>query len=49
MVGVLLEANGRGYWETTKEQMARLQDLYQDLEDDIEGVNLPPLQKTPLL
>jgi magnesium chelatase subunit H len=49
MVGVLLEANGRGYWKTSQEQIDRLQNLYQDLEDDIEGVDLPPLQKALLL
>ncbi len=38
MVGTLLEANGRGYWETTAEQLQKLQELYQDLEDKIEGV-----------
>ncbi len=38
MVGTLLEANGRGYWNTTAEQLSQLQELYQDLEDKIEGV-----------
>lgn len=50
MVGTLLEANGRGYWQTTPEQLDRLQELYQDLEDDIEGIaELPALQRPPLL
>ncbi|WP_218080065.1 magnesium chelatase subunit H [Anthocerotibacter panamensis] len=38
MVGTLLEANGRGYWDSTPEQIEKLQELYQDLEDKIEGI-----------
>jgi magnesium chelatase subunit H len=45
MVGVLLEANGRGYWETTPEQVEKLQELYQDLEDRIEGIDEPVAAK----
>ncbi len=38
IVGTLLEVNGRGYWETTDENIERLKDLYQEVEDRIEGV-----------
>ena len=38
MVGSLLEANGRGYWETSEENLDRLRELYQEVEDRIEGV-----------
>ncbi|CAN0450557.1 unnamed protein product [Ascophyllum nodosum] len=37
-VTTFLEANGRGYWETSDENMELLQDLYQEVEDKIEGV-----------
>ncbi len=38
MVGTLLEVNGRGYWETSEENIERLQQLYQEVEDKIEGI-----------
>ncbi len=38
MVGTLLEVNGRGYWQTSQENLDRLRELYQELEDRIEGV-----------
>ncbi|HIK43496.1 MAG TPA: magnesium chelatase subunit H [Leptolyngbyaceae cyanobacterium M65_K2018_010] len=38
MVSTLLEVNGRGYWETSDENLERLQALYQEVEDRIEGV-----------
>jgi magnesium chelatase subunit H len=38
MVGTLLEVNGRGYWETSAENLERLQELYQEVEDRIEGI-----------
>ncbi|KAL7560194.1 hypothetical protein ACA910_016621 [Epithemia clementina (nom. ined.)] len=38
MVTTFLEANGRGYWETTQENIERLQELYAEVEDRIEGV-----------
>ncbi|CAM9837203.1 unnamed protein product, partial [Hapterophycus canaliculatus] len=37
-VTTFLEANGRGYWETSEENIELLQDLYQEVEDKIEGV-----------
>ena len=38
MVTTLLEVNGRGYWETSDENIERLQELYEDVENRIEGV-----------
>ncbi|MBD2636059.1 magnesium chelatase subunit H [Limnothrix sp. FACHB-881] len=38
MLGTLLEANGRGYWDTSDENLDRLRDLYQEVEDRIEGI-----------
>ncbi len=39
IVGTLLEVNGRGYWETSEENIKQLQDLYQEVEDRIEGID----------
>lgn len=38
LVGTLLEVNGRGYWETSQDNIDRLQQLYQEVEDRIEGI-----------
>ena len=38
MVTTFLEANGRGYWDTSDENLELLQELYQEVEDRIEGV-----------
>ena len=38
IVSTLLEVNGRGYWETSTENLDKLRDLYQEVEDRIEGV-----------
>ena len=38
LVATFLEANGRGYWEATPEQIEKLRQLYMDVEDKIEGV-----------
>ena len=38
IVGTLLEVNGRGYWETSDENIEQLKELYQEVEDKIEGV-----------
>lgn len=37
-ITTFLEANGRGYWDTSEENIELLQDLYQEVEDKIEGV-----------
>ncbi|KGG12409.1 MULTISPECIES: magnesium chelatase subunit H [Prochlorococcus] len=39
IVGTLLEVNGRGYWDTSDENIEQLKELYQEVEDKIEGVN----------
>ena len=39
MVSTLLEVNGRGYWETSDSNLERLQELYQQAEDRIEGID----------
>ncbi|MEM7717393.1 MAG: cobaltochelatase subunit CobN, partial [Cyanobacteria bacterium P01_A01_bin.68] len=38
MVNTLLEANGRGYWDTDESNLDRLRELYQQVEDKIEGI-----------
>ncbi|BAY62077.1 magnesium chelatase [Calothrix brevissima NIES-22] len=38
VVSTLLEVNGRGYWETSEENLNRLRELYQEVEDRIEGI-----------
>jgi magnesium chelatase subunit H len=38
MVGTLLEVNGRGYWETSESNLDMLRELYQEVEDRIEGI-----------
>jgi len=38
MVTTLLEANGREYWATSEDNIEKLQELYQEAEDRIEGV-----------
>ncbi|BAZ17577.1 protoporphyrin IX magnesium chelatase [Calothrix sp. NIES-4071] len=38
MVTTMLEANGRGYWETSEENLERLRELYQEVENRIEGI-----------
>jgi magnesium chelatase subunit H len=38
MVANFLEANGRGYWETSEENIENLRQLYMEVEDKIEGV-----------
>ena len=38
IVRTVLEVNGRGYWETSDQNLEMLKDLYQELEARIEGV-----------
>ncbi|WP_017317746.1 magnesium chelatase subunit H [Mastigocladopsis repens] len=38
MVSTLLEVNGRGYWETSESNLELLRELYQEVEDRIEGI-----------
>ena len=42
IVGTLLEVHGRGYWETSEQNIAQLQEIYQQIEDRIEGVQPTP-------
>ncbi|GMH20158.1 hypothetical protein Nepgr_021999 [Nepenthes gracilis] len=39
LVQTFLEANGRGYWDTSEENVERLRQLYSEVEDKIEGVD----------
>jgi len=39
VVGTLLEVHGRGYWETSESNLQLLQELYQEVEDRIEGID----------
>ncbi|MEH2079342.1 MAG: magnesium chelatase subunit H [Nostoc sp.] len=39
VVSTLLEVNGRGYWETSEDNLDRLRELYQEVEDRIEGID----------
>jgi magnesium chelatase subunit H len=38
VVATLLEVNGRGYWETSDSNLQMLRELYQEVEDRIEGI-----------
>ena len=38
IVGTLLDVQGRGDWETSDETIEQLQELFQEVEDRIEGV-----------
>jgi len=38
MVTTFLEANGRGYWDTSEDNIERLRNLYQEIDDKIEGM-----------
>ncbi|MCP6762652.1 MAG: magnesium chelatase subunit H [Fischerella sp. CENA71] len=38
IVTTLLEVNGRGYWETSESNLEKLRELYQEVEDRIEGI-----------
>merc|ERR1712182_98822 len=38
MVTTFLEANGRGYWETSEDNLDRLRELYAEVDDKIEGI-----------
>jgi len=38
MVTTFLEANGRGYWDTSEENLDRLRQLYAEVDDKIEGM-----------
>ncbi|GAB2267019.1 hypothetical protein Dimus_002004 [Dionaea muscipula] len=39
LVQTFLEANGRGYWETSADNIDKLRQLYSQVEDKIEGID----------
>lgn len=39
LVQTFLEANGRGYWDTSEENIEKLRQLYSEVEDKIEGID----------
>ncbi|KAG2683501.1 hypothetical protein I3843_10G032400 [Carya illinoinensis] len=39
LVQTFLEANGRGYWETSEQNIEKLRQLYSEVEDKIEGID----------
>jgi len=40
IVGRMLEANGRGFWDADEEKLDKLKGLYEKTEDELEGVTL---------
>ncbi len=40
IVGRLLEAHGRGFWQADEEKLQKLQELYQLTDEEIEGVKI---------
>ncbi|WP_204104105.1 MULTISPECIES: magnesium chelatase subunit H [Spirulina sp. CCY15215] len=40
VVGRMLEANGRGFWQPNEEKLQKLRDLYDRIDEDIEGVKV---------
>ncbi len=40
IVGRMLEANGRGFWNPDAETLAKLQEICQQTEDELEGVGV---------
>jgi len=39
MITTFLEANSKGYWDTSEENIDRLRKAYEECEDRIEGVD----------
>ncbi|KAI3968246.1 hypothetical protein MKX01_018549 [Papaver californicum] len=39
LIQTFLEANGRGYWETSEDNIEKLKELYSEVEDKIEGID----------
>jgi len=35
----MLEANGRGFWDADQSTLSTIQDLFYDVEDQIEGLS----------
>jgi magnesium chelatase subunit H len=38
IIGRMLEANGRSFWDASQEQIDKLQELYQQTDEELEGV-----------
>lgn len=38
----MLEANGRGLWEATEDQLEQLQDLYAEMDEEVERIGVEP-------
>ena len=38
IVGRMLEANGRGFWQADQDKLQRLQELYTQTDEVLEGV-----------
>merc|ERR1711975_104495 len=43
MVTTFLEANGRGYWDTSEENLDRLRQLYAEVDDKVPSGRIEPL------
>ncbi|GKA77050.1 magnesium-chelatase subunit ChlH, chloroplastic [Tanacetum coccineum] len=43
LLQTFLEANGRGYWETSDDNIEKLRQLYSEVEDKIEGIDRFPV------
>jgi magnesium chelatase subunit H len=39
IVGRMLEANGRGFWQADEEKLDKLRSLYELTEEELEGIN----------
>jgi magnesium chelatase subunit H len=40
IVGRMLEANGRGFWQPSEEKLEKLRELYELTDEELEGVTI---------
>jgi magnesium chelatase subunit H len=40
IVGRMLEANGRGFWQPDEEKLQKLRELYELTDEELEGVTV---------
>jgi len=40
IIGRMLEANGRSFWQPSKDKLQRLRDLYDFTDEELEGVTV---------
>jgi magnesium chelatase subunit H len=40
IVGRMLEANGRGFWQPSEEKLQKLRELYELTDEELEGVTV---------